>query len=72
MIYQQLTSSVRRAYAGSPEVDSQYQQARRCREWVEGLDIDLGLRETLAEPHRVLEEAFASLLRADNGDVTVG
>jgi hypothetical protein len=63
MIYQQLTSSVRRNYAGSPAVAELQAEARRCREWVEHLEIDPVLRETLVEPHRALEQAFEALAR---------
>jgi len=45
MIYQQLTSSVRRNYADSPAVAELQAEARRCREWVEHLEIDPVLRE---------------------------
>ena len=61
MIYQQVTSAVRQAYAGHPDVTANRARARECREWIESLEIDRSVRSTLAEPFRVLEEAFATL-----------
>jgi hypothetical protein len=72
MIYQQVTTAVRRGYAGHPDVGAQHRAARNCREWIESLDIDPTLRETLAEPYRALEDAFAALARSDSSSGLLG
>lgn len=61
MIYQQVTSTVRRSYAGHPDVAKNTAHALKCRDWIESLEIDAGVRASLAEPFQVLYEAFASL-----------
>jgi hypothetical protein len=63
MIYQRYTSAIKAAYDGREDVAQQLATARRCRQWLESLDIDPDLRGSLVEPVRVLEEAFQDLAR---------
>jgi hypothetical protein len=63
MIYQQVTSAVKSAYAGKQNVVQQVESARMCRQWLESLEIEPDLRSALVEPIRVLEEAFHDLLQ---------
>jgi hypothetical protein len=61
MIYQQVTSAVRRSYADHPDVATNAARAQECRDWIESLDIDASVRASLVEPFQVLYEAFAGL-----------
>jgi hypothetical protein len=63
MIYQQVTSAVKSAYAGRQNIAQQAENARVCRQWLESLEIEPQLRSSLAEPIRALEEAFDDLVR---------
>lgn len=60
MIYQRYTSAIKQAYAGE-DVAHHLANARACRAWLETLNIDDDLRDSLVEPIRVLEEAFQDL-----------
>lgn len=64
MIYQQVTTAVKQAYAGDEAVADLYAEARTCREWLESLKIDAKLRDPLVEPVAAIEEAFRGLLSA--------
>lgn len=66
MIYQQYTTAIREAYAHQPDVARHYESARACRQWLESLDIDPGVRATLVEQIATLENAFHDLLPDDS------
>ena len=66
MIYQQVTSAVKEAYAADPDVAVQAQKAASYRRWLQSLDIGPHLRDPLVEQARALEEAFADLERANS------
>jgi hypothetical protein len=61
MIFQQYTSAIKEAYSGQPEISQHVESARKFRRWLESLNIDDGLRNSLVEPIQVLEEAFTDL-----------
>lgn len=63
MIYQQYTTAILEAYAGSPDLARHAQSAAMCRAWLESLAIDAQLRDPLVEQIAVLQEAFEDLLR---------
>jgi hypothetical protein len=63
MVMQQVTSAVRSAYAGSPQLETHRSAAAEARAWIESLALDPGLRNALREPIAALEEAFAALIR---------
>lgn len=65
MIFQQYTTAVKSAYAGSPDIAQHLQSARLCREWLESLAIEANLRHALVEPIAVLEEAFQDLAKQE-------
>lgn len=61
MVYQQYTNAIVKAYAGHPDVQSNLEAARSHREWLESLEIDPAVRNTLVEQARTIEAAFAHL-----------
>jgi len=61
MIFQQYTSAIKEAYSGQPDVSQHVESARIFRKWLESLNIDVELRNSLVEPIQVLEEAFVDL-----------
>ncbi len=66
MVYQQLASAIRRAYARGAsrrELETQLAQARSARAWIDGLRIDPALRASVAEPLVTIEESLERLLR---------
>ena len=60
MIYQRYTTAVIEAYGGRP-VGDQLEAARAHRRWLEGLEIDAGLRSSLVEQAKAIEEGFARI-----------
>jgi hypothetical protein len=62
MIYQQYISAILEAYTGNPDVHEHLQHARRSRQWLESLEIDIQLRISLLEPIQMLEETFQTLV----------
>ena len=66
MIYQQYTTAIREGYAHRADVASHAQMATAFRAWIESLEIDHGIKATLAEQIRVVEQAFAEIV-ADAG-----
>ncbi len=63
MFFQQLANAVKQAYAGRPDLESHLQSARTARAWLESLEIDPRLGQSLVEQIEVLEIAFQDLLR---------
>jgi hypothetical protein len=64
MIYQQYTTALKQAYAGRPDVAQHLAAARSSREWLQSLEIDPRVRDTLVEQLKVLEAAFQDLTTA--------
>jgi len=62
MIYQQYTTAIKNVYTGKQDLKQQLDTARLCREWLQSLEIEAGLRNSLVEPIKVLEEAFQDLV----------
>ncbi len=62
MIYQQYTTAVRDAYRDRPDVVERLEEARSFRQWLESLDLEPGVKGTLVEQARTLEEAFERLV----------
>lgn len=65
MVYQQYTNAIVDAYRGHPDVPAHLEAARASRAWLESLDIDPAVRNTLVEQARIVEAAFAHLLAVD-------
>ena len=65
MVYQQYTNAIVDAYRGHPGVAAHLEAARAHRAWLESLDIDPAVRNTLVEQARIVEAAFAHLLAVD-------
>ena len=65
MIYQQLTTAVKEAYAGDAELADLRAQAQACLRFLEKLKIDPSLSGPVAEPIVYIEEAFRELLVAE-------
>ena len=62
MVYQQYTTAVLEAYRDRhDEADRLESEARSFRRWLESLDLDPRVRNTLVEQARTLEEAFGSI-----------
>jgi len=61
MIYQQYQTAIKNSYSGAQDLQQHIETARRCRKWLESLDINVDLRNSLAEPIQVLQEAFEDL-----------
>ena len=64
MIYQQVTTAVKEAYAADADLAGLHLQAQACRRFLESLQIDAGLRGPIVEPVAAVEEAFRELLAA--------
>ena len=64
MIYQQLTTAVKEAYAGEDDLAGLHAQAQACRIFLQSLTIDPKLSGPVAEPVVYIEEAFRELLVA--------
>jgi hypothetical protein len=64
MIYQQVTTAVKEAYAADEELATLHLQAQACVRFLESLPIDAGLRGPIVEPVAAVEEAFRELLAA--------
>ena len=64
MIYQQVTTAVKEAYAGEEDLAGLHAQAQACRRFLLSLKIDSGLSGPVAEPVIYIEEAFRELLVA--------
>ena len=62
MVYQQYTNAIVEAYRGHPGVPAHLEAARAHRAWLESLDIDPAVRNTLVEQARTVEAAFAHLV----------
>lgn len=60
MIYQRYTTAVIEGYGGRP-VDDHLDAARAHRRWLEGLEIDVGLRASLVEQAKAIEEGFEQI-----------
>ncbi len=65
MIFQRVTTAIREAYAGRSDVARNLAAAESSRAWLESLEIDPKLRDSLVEPIVALEEAFRDLWRAE-------
>jgi hypothetical protein len=63
MIYEQYKTEVKRAYRGSEKLDELYAQAKSYREWLEALQIDERIRNSMVESVQAIEEAFRELIR---------
>ena len=66
MIYQQYITEIKRAYAGHKDLKELYSETKSHREWLEALQIDRKLRNSLVEPISAVEGAFLDLLNVDN------
>ena len=64
MIYQQVTTAVKEAYAGDEELADLHAQAQACVRYLQSLKIDPKLSGPVAEPVTYIEEAFRELLVA--------
>jgi len=62
MIYQQYQTAIKNKYSGKQDLQQHVKSARECREWLESLEIDVELRNSLVEPIQVLQEAFQELV----------
>lgn len=62
MIYQQYQTAIRKSYADKNDLEQHVESARFCQEWLNSLDIDVDLRNSLVEPIQVLREAFQELI----------
>jgi len=60
MIYQQFKTAVKDAYAGR-DVDKLTQEAETFIEWIEALEINPQVRNTLLEQMKAIAEAFQEL-----------
>ena len=65
MIYQQLTTAVKEAYAGAEDLAGLHAQAQACVRFLETLQIEATLRGPVTEPITYIEEAFRELLVAE-------
>ena len=65
MVYQQYTNAIVDAYAGHPDVPGNLKAATAHRKWLESLDIEPAVKNTLVEQARTVEAAFAHLLARD-------
>ncbi len=63
MVQQRIVSAIRESYADRPDRAHHLAAARGCREWLESLEVEPGLRASLVEPIAAVEEALASLER---------
>lgn len=63
MVQQRIVSAIREAYADRPDRDRHLAAAKGCREWLESLAVEPGLRASLVEPIAAVEEALAALER---------
>jgi hypothetical protein len=61
MVYQQFTTAILDAYAGSGDVSEHLERARSYRQWLEGLEIEPSLRSVLVEQAATIEGAFGRL-----------
>ena len=64
MIYQQLTSAVKEAYAGAEDLEDLQAQTQACLHFLTSLQIDPKLSGQVAEPITYIEEAIRELLVA--------
>ena len=62
-VLQRYSSAILSAYAGNPDVDRHLAKARSHRMWLEGLELEAGVKASLVEQARVIEEAFEHLAR---------
>lgn len=62
MIYQQYITAIKENYAGREDLKEMAAGAKNCRIWMQGLEIDKNLRDSLVEPVQAIEEAFLDLL----------
>ena len=62
MVYQQYTAAIKDGYRGR-DVTNDAATAEAFRKWLEGLKIDAGIRSTLVEQARTIEDAFQDLVR---------
>ena len=62
MIYQQYQTAIKNSYSGQQDLEQHVESARYCQEWIESLNIDVDLRNSLVEPIQVLREAFQELV----------
>jgi hypothetical protein len=62
MIYQQISTAIKRAYAGE-DVSESFSEAKKFRRWLETLKIDPKLRDPLVEPIEWIEIAFEDLMK---------
>jgi len=67
MLYAQYTAAVKQAYAGRADAAQHADRARACREWLESLEIEPKVRDSLVEQIKTLEEAFQDLARVPRG-----
>lgn len=65
MVYQQLTTAVKEAYAGDPDLADLHDQAQACRRFLQLLQIDPDLINPIIEPVSYIEEGFRELLAAE-------
>lgn len=65
MVYQQYTNAIVDAYAGHADVEAHRQAATAHREWLESLDIDPAVKNTLVEQALTVEAAFTHLVALD-------
>lgn len=63
MVMQRYTTAILEAYGGIEDVTPQLAAARSHRMWLEGLEIEPGVRAALVEQAKAVEDAFARLAR---------
>ena len=61
MIYQQYITAVKENYTGRDNLLELHAEAKRYRTWLEGLNIDQKLKDSLVEPVAAIEGAFLDL-----------
>lgn len=63
MVQQRIVSAIRESYANRPDRERHLAAARECREWLESLAVEPGLRASLVEPIAAVHETLEALDR---------
>ena len=61
MVYQRYTTAIVDAYKDHPEVPHHFEEAQSHRRWLQSLDIDNTVKNTLVEQAQTIEAAFERL-----------
>ena len=61
MVYQRYTTAIVDAYKDNPEVPRHFEEAQSHRRWLQSLDIDNTVKNTLVEQAQTIEAAFERL-----------